>query len=202
MELDRNRCVSVLTLGVAMVILAGCSGDVVGTVFVKMQSGDIKRGADLEVVLVEASSQFETEWKKTVAAYNAADEAVKDQNAEAKAINDEAFRVYLADIRNTSKEATYNAASAKLLEIARYLDQAHYAQRQHALELIQWGKKGTTRTSVDGRFGFTGVRTGKYYVYARYQDANNVVEWMAPVEVARGTKTVDLSNSNAGQLLR
>jgi hypothetical protein len=185
-----------LRLSVALasvVLLSGCSGDITGTVFVKMRSGDIKRRADVEVVLVQASSQFETEWKKAAEAYSKAGEDVEQLREESEA----AYRAYRADILNDSKKARWEAAYTK--ELARLPVDA--AQREHALKLIQWAKKGVTRTTVDGRFLFADVSKGKYYVYAQYHDANNVVEWMVPVDVAGGSQKVDLSNSNSGRLL-
>jgi hypothetical protein len=102
-----------------------------------MQSGDVKRGADLEVVLVQATPQFETEWKKAAAAYSKAGDDVKQQREETEAAQERAHQVYIGDILNASKEATYKAARAKSLEMARYVAEARDTQRQHALKLIQ-----------------------------------------------------------------
>jgi hypothetical protein len=177
---------------------AACSGDVGGTVFVKMQSGDIKRGADVEVVLVGAGDQFEAEWKKGVTEYQKAEADANVPYVEAQAVQTLAHQEYLKDIMSNSKQAQWEASTARVLESARKVDEVRRVHRDHAVKLVQWGKKATTRTSVEGRYEFTGVKTGRYYVFARYQDANNILYWVQPVEVKGGTQRVDLSNSNAG----
>ena len=37
-----------------------------GDVFLTMKSGDVKRGADVEVLLVARTAEFEEEWRKEV----------------------------------------------------------------------------------------------------------------------------------------
>lgn len=202
MRANKPRCSRFGLAVAAMVMLSGCSGDVAGTVFVKMRSGDVKRGADVEVVLVSASAQFEAEWKKVVEGYKNAGAAVSEQRDEASAAERRAYQAYLSDVLSPSKKTSWEEASTRVMQLAMHVDQAHNSQRQHALKLIEWAKKGTTRTSVEGRYEFPGVSRGKYYVFARYEDANNVLEWMVPIEVASGSQRVDLTNSNSGQLLR
>jgi hypothetical protein len=51
------------------------TGELSGDVFVTMKSGDVKRGADMQISLVGATEQFEAAWKKTVEEFAASRQA-------------------------------------------------------------------------------------------------------------------------------
>ena len=67
----RNRLALLISFGAASLFTA-CSGDLSGTLSVRTHSGNVKPAADVEIVLVRATEQFESEWKKAIAAFEIA----------------------------------------------------------------------------------------------------------------------------------
>lgn len=62
----RAFCQAIL-VALGLVFGSGCgtfNADLSGDVFVTMRSGDVKRGAGIEVILVSPTSQFEADWKE------------------------------------------------------------------------------------------------------------------------------------------
>jgi hypothetical protein len=86
------------SIGAALLLVA-CSADLSGTVFVTMKSGDVKRAADIEIVLVATTPEFEAEWTKAIrefkAAYADADAALQEANRK----RDESMRRRMDDGR-------------------------------------------------------------------------------------------------------
>jgi len=62
----RVFCQAIL-VALALVFGSGCgpsSADLSGDVFVTMRSGDVKRGAGIETILLSPTPQFEADWKE------------------------------------------------------------------------------------------------------------------------------------------
>lgn len=76
--------------------LAG-DGNLAGDVFVIMQSGDVKRGADVEVVLVAATDQFESNWRDTI-------DGFRNEYAEAASTFDEALAGERQEMEKANQE--------------------------------------------------------------------------------------------------
>ncbi len=58
-----------LLMAVGTSLACARSAELSGDIFVRMQSGDVKHGADVEVILVPASPEFEQKWKNLVAGF-------------------------------------------------------------------------------------------------------------------------------------
>jgi hypothetical protein len=165
--------------------LKATASDLTGTVFVKMESGDVKRAADTEVLLVTMHPAFDAVLEKLIAEYGQA----------------------LADIKAEYERGKANAtsySSVRLLRLAQQLReqsinnlQAKY-QKTAASELLKLGQVMQGLTDIDGRYEFQAVQPGRYYLFADYRVFNRSVVWMVPVEIQAEKQKLDLSNRNAG----
>jgi hypothetical protein len=191
-----RRPVALLAPGVAF-LLTACSGDISGSVYVTMKSGDVKRGADVSVVLV--GEQFMAEWTKAAVAYKSAHLQARTAYEGSRARSDQAFQERLSDIRagSRSSSAYDEEASERAMEAARRVDSVSVEWLNHTMKLIQWATVKVARTDVNGHYEFKSVRRGKYYITATHKVFDNDLFWLVPVDV-HGIQTVDLSNSNAG----
>ena len=68
-RIEFNRILLVVVIMLSPIVGTACSGsgDVSGNIFLTMKSGDVKRAAGIQVILVPATEQFESDWKKLVA---------------------------------------------------------------------------------------------------------------------------------------
>ena len=163
-------------------LLSACSGEVSGTVYVTMRSGDVKRGADLEVGLIQDHVMSELT-KASVdfkASYGQAESAYQDATSGASAGNDEGL--------------------ARVREAQGRVDAVRKEWLDRAAKLVRTAAVKVTRTDVNGHYEFKGVSRGKYYIMASHRVFDNDLFWLVPVEV-HGAQTVDLSNSNTRSAL-
>src|SRR5206468_578593 len=155
-------------------LLAACSGDLSGHLFVTMLSGDVKRAADVEVIVVGVTAEFEAEWAKAVqefkAAYAEADAVVSDARRQAEEANERVLR----DIRSGFFRSSSSDETDRSIAAAARVDEVVKAHRAHALKLIQWGQKGVARTDVNGHYAIRGLRPGKYLLYAHYRVSERI----------------------------
>jgi hypothetical protein len=168
-----------------LIAAGGCSrsGDLSGNVFVTMKSGDVKRAAGIQVVLVHATDQFQGDWKKLVgeftAEYKKADAGYQDAN---KAMR-ESYSTY---------------AGEKSMEWAKYVDRVVDTYRARAKELIAKTQMTSGTTDVNGGYAFQDIPAGRYFLFVEYQVFDNQFYWMTPVEVNSRSQKLDLSNGNQG----
>lgn len=197
-----KRMAIVAVTAVALVFSA-CSKpplpvDVGGDVFITMKSGDVKRGADVEVCLVPVSPKFDAEWGELAATYTAnyasAVAALKVASSESDRLRAAAFK----DILNNAKRDAWLGASTRAGLAAGRVDAVTPAYRAEAMKLVAREAKAVMRTDVNGHYEFKGPPAGRYYVFARYIVFSNDVQWKIPVDLKPGPQKVDLSNSNSG----
>jgi hypothetical protein len=183
-----------------------------------MKSGDVKRGADVEVLFVRSTPEFEASWKELLAGYRSQVEAARevlrkatDEEATRSKEHLDADRAMLAAV--TQFGGGYSDAAKKRSDaFTRYLDSRSRTRKaktavfrvvtehQHqALALLQKSKVAAVRADVNGRYAKSELEPGSYYIYAAHRVFDNTLFWYVPVEISRGTKTrLDLSGSNAG----
>jgi hypothetical protein len=63
-----------------------------GDVFVTMKSGDVKRGADVAVILVAATPEFDSEWNGLIAQFRKELRAADESATQSKSARDVAAR--------------------------------------------------------------------------------------------------------------
>jgi len=186
----KSNAKGLMTIGV-LLLLAACSGDVSGELYVTMKSGDVKRGADVQVIVV--GERLMAEWRKgrEMLRSEYREARVAAESARARSLNldkslhdpsDVGVRDYmLADER--ASEAERRVAEVK----RRYMDMT---------KLVD-GATAKARTDVNGHYEMKGIPPGKYYVIATHKVFDNELSWLVPVEVHGGAQKVDLSNSNS-----
>jgi hypothetical protein len=173
------------------------AGELSGDLFVTMKSGDVKRGADVQILAIPRTAAFEAEWAATVRACE--DESAPAYRAykEAKARYQEAFKLQLqgrpADIYaiRRTEEASSDSHN-KFIEWLRILRK----HEERAEEVIAKHASQVTRTDVNGHYELS-VPDGAYYIFSKHRVFKDGIYWMVPVELV-GVKKVSLSNSNAG----
>jgi hypothetical protein len=206
-------------MGVAFLLatLSACSRstDLSGDVFVTMKSGDVKRGADVEVALIPATAGFDSDWATALAKFQ------KDYT--------DARAIYLAkqadqkraELRASAMTERMTASAgrsdflARLDESSRASDEQFKAMRatseaakalgdvvrRHedlAIAVIAKHKDRVVRTDVNGHYAMRGIKRGKYYIFARQEVFENRPHWFVPVELNAGEMKNDLSGSNSG----
>ena len=158
-----------------------------GEIFVTMQSGDVKRGADVEVGLVRVDDAFQAAWDGILRDYRSVfDEGLKrSEQAQARyhSLPSTSF-----DLRRAALE-DWRQANAALGEVP-----GPFQQRARAL--IGPNLVTTVRGNADGRYHFTGVPQGRYYVIAQYKVFDNALKWAVPITLKSGDNTLNLTNSN------
>jgi hypothetical protein len=168
-----------------------------------MKSGDVKRGADMQISLVGATEQFDAAWKKTVeeftrdygnarAKLKEAFEAQKQASKQAQEAESQAFNQLLEDSPLTRHSSDkFIATSRQAREVrARYLALAQ--------KMVADAQPRIARSDVNGHYQFQGVPAGRYYVFAERRVFDNDLRWKVVAEVKAGANRIDLSNSNAG----
>lgn len=208
----------VVTL-VLVYLLKGRTGDVSGDVFVTMKSGDVKRGADVQVLVVPRTKEFEAAWKREVDEFVTAHAEASRVDRDAKAAYEEANRTAsvasaraiegaTAQVRAGNYRASflddpeYRASQARVTQAfqATLEYRAVRALARHqvqALALLAKQSSHRARTDVNGHYEIKALPAGKYYVCATHKVFDNELFWMVSTELA-GPVKVDLTNSNAG----
>jgi hypothetical protein len=192
----RQTSRALLLTGLAF-LLAGCSADVSGTVYVSAKSGHARRGADVPVLLVheqfmgewtEASAPFKASYHQAVVAYIEAHTRLQ-RSREDYARSRTGYRYRAGDGRS------YDEAGERLREAASRVEAVKREWSEHTASLARAATVKTSRTDVNGRYEFRRVPRGKYYVMASHRLFGDELFWLVPVEV-RGKEAVDLSSSN------
>ena len=172
-------CRVVLLVVLALFAWGACSvvpstHKISGDVFVTMVSGDVKRGAGIEVVLAAASIVAEAEMNDIVA--NRAAEYGKARNL----------------YRKTADRGTPDPLDKALLLIAidNYAQDIGSVARKHEVQRV--------RTDSNGHFEIKDLKSGKYFLFTRLQVFDEALVWMVPVDLTKASQKVDLSNHNQG----
>jgi hypothetical protein len=208
-----------MLVGLAFLLatLSACSRstDLSGDVFVTMRSGDVKRGADVEVALIPATPAFESDWASSLAKfqkdYADAQTTYKAWQAEEERARQQSDasgkRLSAASLSGSFSQRLdeYSRASDKWINATTETRGAATALaevvRRHgglAMAVIAKHKDRIARTDVNGHYAMRGIRRGKYYLFARQEVFENRPHWFVPVELNAGDMKTDLSGSNSG----
>jgi hypothetical protein len=195
-EMTPTRLTSraLLLTGLAF-LLTACSADVSGTVYVTSGSGDVRRGADVPVLLVR--EQFMGEWTEASVTFKASYRQAAVAYLEARTRLHRAHEDYVRSRTGyrVGDGRSYEEASERLREAASRVEAVKKEWSEHTASLARQATIRSSRTDVNGRYEFPGVRRGKYFVMANHKVSADELFWLVPIEVRR-TQSVDLSSSN------
>lgn len=172
---------------------AACSRSaaISGTIFVTTKSGDVKRGADVEVVLIARSEKLDTEVARVV----------KEGEERQAKVREE----YLASLqqlvnRGTITSEMYRDYSDNLLPSLPTLRQIQAVTGNLLRQVVADGKVASARTDVNGVYVFKDVARGRYFLYTEHKLFDKEISWLVPIEMKGDDQKMDLSNSNSGWL--
>ena len=165
---------------VATLFILACSrsGSLSGDVYVRVPNGDIRKGADVEVVLVAVTPDFTARWKQ---------------------IEEEFLPAYSQRLDSCGRKpglSKYFCPEAGDLQAA---------SKNRAKDLLVQYRIATARTDINGHYNFApSIRPGLYYLFTSFTFArgrlgpNNEISWSVPVHLTSGKNKVDLTGGNAG----
>jgi hypothetical protein len=154
--------------------LAQCGffkADVAGDVFVTMKSGDVKRGAGIEVFIVPDTAEFRAEWDKMVAS---------------------GFSKWLGIwVRSVRARPEYIPGPEHLANAMEIYGAA-------AEKVVRRFQPQVVRTDINGHYEGRGLRRGPYFVFARFSVSRENLAWMVPLDLTSGSRKLDLASNNQG----
>jgi hypothetical protein len=158
---------ALLLTGLAF-LLTACSADVSGTVYVTSRSGDVRRGADVPVLLV--GEQFMGEWREASATFKASYRQAAVAYLEARTRLHRGHDDYVRSRTGyrVGGGRSYEEASERLREAAR-VEAVKNEWSEHTASLARRATIRSSRTDVNGRYEFPGVPRGKYFVMANHK---------------------------------
>lgn len=204
-----------------LLVLSGCSrtGVLSGDVVVRTASGDVTRGARMNVFLILPSEGFEQEWAKVLAAFReevapAAEvqKAAEHRAEEARLKWDRAVGARGKDTRRRgqwtlSLRDVNVAGSQGLWRNVRATEGVAFQARKRVWEIVRkhegqadalFTKHATERVQTDetGHYVIVKVPTGKAYLYARLLEKKEDFVWFIPFEIQTGSQSADLTRDN------
>lgn len=180
------------------------TGSLSGDVFVLMKSGDVKRGADVEVHLV--ADVVTGPWAQAVERFKREDEearaALKREQASwdaQRAADMEQLRADLRAGRRPKSTEDMMQGYGSVNSAASRVDQIRDRADGDLRGVIANHTVKTSRTDINGHFEFATIPVGRYYLVSFHQVFDNRLFWMVPTEIRSGAHKPDLSSSNSGQ---
>jgi hypothetical protein len=187
------------------------AGSLMGDVFVTMK-GDVKRAAGVEVLIVSATTRFDHEWERLQNEY---EEGIKPVVAEYESLEarKESLRLRRespytpgTSVDQQSEEARrrlmLSQQSAALAEQMMRLGRERWRPLQEsftlaAIRLVEQRATARIPTDVNGHFEVN-LPSGRYYLFCRYQLAEQTMYWLVPVHVQDNTRAkISLSSQSA-----
>lgn len=179
-EGTQRRLIAVGSVGswlCSSLLVAGCSAptqkaaSLSGHVYVTLQSGESNIGRGIEVILIKDNEGFKNGQTQIAAVETALKEKINRGTAKATDI----------DQINPLSELI-GLAKRHIIEINMF----------YAASAFQ-----KARADIEGFYQFTGIPTGQYYLYARYQTSMDEGHWFVPIILQGGiSQEIDLSNHN------
>ena len=205
-----------------LTIACSTPADLSGDLSVAGKSGEVQRGADVEVILLRATDAFEAEWSRAVNAFQAGRARVVAAAREAEGVQAEAqadratasqsalgllqskdevdWKAYdQANQRQTAALERAIRAGRRGREAQVQLERLMPRHRSDAWDIIRQHQTRAVRTDAAGRFEFGGTAPGRYFLASYFRVAGIDLYWFIPVELKPGVKQVtDLTSGNAG----
>jgi len=203
---DQRGKLLVAVLGFILTVVPSApsvsAASLTGDVFVTLQSGDVRRAADVDVLLVPATPEFEAEWERLQSEY--------EDRVAPLATEYDSLKMQADALRQQQTAMSGNPRAAIQIgnQIIGILNQQmdlgktrwrplqeEYTRR--AMRLLAQRATARTPTDVNGRFE-TSASEGRYYIFCRYQLPRETLYWVLPTQLQDATSTkVSLSNRSA-----
>jgi hypothetical protein len=200
-------------VAVACLAMGACSNgaNLSGDVFITTSSGDVKRGGDVEVVLVAATDEFAGKWKLLIEEFRVAYEKAAARYEEAVARerhgSNEEHKALLGAMKpglDTKEFYRYMALSRERgVLLDRTLEEKRRARAVVAdytgrgMSLLRDAAQRRVRTNVDGHYELKDVGYGKYLLAAEYVIGGTTYRWTHEITVEQRTVKADLTASNS-----
>lgn len=165
-------------------------GKVTGNVFATMQSGDVKRAAGTEIILMKDNGSLISDY-----------EQIKQTcREEIRPLFDSYMKVS-KEISDVLTPGRYNHGSFMELEAEKIKRQKMYEEAKdrcftkiRALFASNMFQKANT--DVNGYYTFSNIPFGKFYVFSQFEVFSNKLEWLEPIDLNSNEAKLDLTNSN------
>lgn len=199
-------------------------GKLSGNVYVSMKSGDSKKAAGIEILLlkVDDADSFKEEIVKANLEALGSIAPLLDQSTEIKKMVDSYYswyKFYSEEIdkidsysfqiteyaKNKKKEFnenkekewdSYSQESKKYEDIIGKIKTIRGDYNAKVLNLFSPKVINKAQTDVNGFYQFSRIKHGKYLVYAHFKVFDENIDWLFPVEVNQAEINLDLTNSN------
>jgi len=161
---------------------AACStggASLVGDIYIRLDSGEVRRGADILVVLVPMTTDFTAKWQKLESDFK-----TEDDDAVAQCQRRPGWSGLICNERRI----------------------AYDKYSRSAIEIIRASQGISTRADINGHYGLRDIQPGQYFVFAAlaFMESSvrrRVLSWKVPVLIKAGKATLDLAASNAQVVL-
>jgi hypothetical protein len=181
-----------LASGCILFVCACNSGKVEGTVYLAMQSGDVKRIAAHEVSLLEPGTNREA-IRAVCAEFHKRHDPLDDSIKIAKVENDR---------DHGENRAAQDAASSRYGALLQHSIALLQVTPRKLDSIITHAVRKSVQTDIDGHFIFPNVPRGSYVLYATSAIGNHPYEWWMPIQVsAFATTHVELNNAAVDESL-
>ena len=203
-------CVAIFATSTAQPVRA-FAGSLMGDVFVTTK-GDVKRAAGVEVLIGSATTQFDHEWERLQNEY---EEDIKPVVAEYESLEarEQSLRLRRESpytpgttvdrqTEETRQRLVLSQQSAALVEQMMQLGRERWRPLQQAytlaaMRLVEQRATARVPTDVNGHFEVN-LPSGRYYLFCRYQLAEQTMYWLVPAHVQDKTRAkLSLSNQSA-----
>jgi hypothetical protein len=181
-----------------------------GDVFVTMQSGDVKRAADVDVLVVPATPEFDSALERLRVEFEEASKPIQAEYNELYARYRAAYDEWNAAAERLKRSPLNQEVTGQYRRLSDEVSRLSGAMsrnwktrsvplaesyRDAIFRLISERAAARTATDVNGHFEVD-VRAESYYVFSRYQLREEVLYWLVPVQVPDSGAKVSLSNGN------
>ena len=148
-------------------------GKLTGNIFVTMQSGDVKKLAGIEVLLLKEPDKFISNYNPIKTECTTTYNSLRDKIYHFDSLKQDEFVMYSRQYEKTLADCRVKIDGV----ISQYMYKKSY-------------------TDVNGLYEFIDIPFGNYYIFSQFKLPREQAEWLTPIEINRSNYKLDLSNNN------
>src|SRR3990172_5461934 len=178
---------------------------------ITMRPGDVKPGADVEVVLIDRT-KFDQPWGDLVTQfkddYHSARQELESASARSSAqtkVAEATLNLWAINPANPDyrarKDAEFqelNKAGERVSDSMRRLSSILTDYQRRGLKLIREHQMASAKTDSNGEYKLVTQSQGKRYLYAHHRTSDRYFYWFVEVNLQPRTQRLDLTERNAG----